>query len=146
MRLASASYRFIPALFFLLLVCRAQLAPPPVPEAPPAAPWTDWLGPVGYARIRARLRDQSALARKDSAVVEVEVQNVFLDRFNPHPGNPSQRGLLRYQLDKHPPVATAQTRRRFDHLGAGEHTITIAVIGDDKRPITPRVKLHLEVP
>ena len=86
------------------------------------------------------------LAREHSAYVEVEVQHVFLDAVNPADRSGYQRGLLRYQLDGGPPILTIQTRARFDHLSAGEHTVTVAVIGADAHLVTPKVKLSVEIP
>ncbi len=126
-------------------VCPAQVEPPPRPEAPPAAQWTYWQGGASQARIRARLRDESAFARQHRVEVEVEVRHVFL-ALNPTDRSGYQRGLLRYQLDSGPPILTTQTRQRFEHLSAGHHTITVAVVGADAHPLTPKVELRVEIP
>ena len=127
-------------------ICTAQLAPPPAPEVPPAADWTDWLGNPGSARLRARLRDVSQYAAQHTAAVEAEVENIWLNPPAAASSSGIQQGVLRYQLDHCPPVVTTDTRLRFEQLSAGVHTITVAVLGFDNRLVTPYARLRLKVP
>ena len=127
-------------------VCIAQIEPPPKPEVPPAADWTSWQGTHDSVQIRARLRDVSQYSARHTAVVEVEVQNIWLNP--PVQGSPggARQGILRYQLDRCPPVVTTDTRLRFDQLSPGQHTISIGVIGLDNRLLTPFAILHVKIP
>jgi hypothetical protein len=104
------------------------------------------MGPQASTRVRARLRDKDQNARDHIAVVEVEVLNVWLDtpQVVEQPG--IQVGVLRYQVDRCPPVVTTATRLQFHQLTPGDHTITVAVTGADDRQITPSAQLKLTVP
>lgn len=139
----------LPMLALLLLLVPAlamQLAPPPIPEVPPAPDWTEWLGNVGSPRMRARLRDVSEYAAQHAAAVEVEVQNIWLHSPIPASTSGVQQGVLRYQSDDCPPVITTDTRLRFGQLSSGKHTIKVTVLGFNDRQVTPSANLQLKVP
>jgi hypothetical protein len=110
-----------------------------------AQDWTFWQGPPGGTRIRARLRDKDANAKIHKAAVEVEVENIWLHAPSPFP-QPIEAGVLRYEVDHCPPILTTDTRLSFDQLSAGDHTITIVVVGAENQPITPSVKLEVTIP
>lgn len=131
---------------FPLYVCLIILSLGLFSKNSAAQDWTDWMGPQASTRVRARLRDEDQNARDHIAVVEVEVLNVWLDtpQVVEQPG--IEVGVLRYQVDRCPPVVTTATRLQFHQLKPGAHTITVAVIGADDRPITPPALLKLTVP
>jgi hypothetical protein len=146
MRFVRKTLQLIIAFALFLPLCLAQLEPPPSPQAPPSADWSNWLGPSGSGRIRARLRDESTFAAQHSAAVEVEVQNVYLSSVNLISRAGIVRGLLQYHVDNCPTVVTTDTRLRFDQLASGKHTITVAVIDFNSRLMTPQVILHAKIP
>ncbi len=108
--------------------------------------WSDWSGPKGAPRLRARLLDREANAKQHGVVVEVEVQNVFVH--HPDFANQSgvQDGILRYELDQCPAVLTTDTRITFQQLPSGAHQIVVGLLGTDNRALAPEVKLQVSVP
>lgn len=155
LHLTDCSTGHVPATFksriwlaFLLLpsIGRAQLEPPPTPEAPTAADWTAWQGTRGSAQIRARLRDKAQYAAQHIAAVEVEVQNVWLTLPAPVSSAGVVQAILRYQLDHCPPAVTTGTGLRFDQLSRGSHTITVVALGIDNRLLTPYATMHVKIP
>ncbi len=111
-----------------------------------AQDWTDWQGPSGGPRLRARLLDKEANAALGVAAVEVEVQNTFLDypQVSQQAGVPE--GVLQYQLDSCAPILTTDTRLRFQQLKHGTHTISVSLLGLDNRALAPRAQLELAIP
>jgi len=109
--------------------------------------WTDWLGPDSGPQLRARLKDKNQNAAQHIAAVEAEVRNVFLDNpANVVPQTGAIVGVLRYQVDQCAPVVTIETRLTFQQLAAGNHVITVALIGQDNRPLTPKANLQVTIP
>ena len=110
--------------------------------------WTDWVGPVGGSRLRARLVDEAHNSKAHAASVEVEVKNVWLH--TPGPSNVYGygvvAGVLRYQLDNDPPVVTSDPRLRFEQLPSGNHVITVVLLGADNRIITGPARLSAQIP
>lgn len=108
--------------------------------------WTDWSGPQGAARLRARVLDPEINARQHSAGVEVEVQNVFVH--HPEFANQSgmQDGILQFQADTCPVILTTDTRMTFQQLSSGTHAIVVRLLGLDNRPLAPEVKLQVRIP
>lgn len=141
---------FKPAIFLAVLLLasmgRAQIEPPPTPEAPTAADWSPWQGAPGAAQIRARLRDKAQYAAQHIVAVEVEVQNVWLTLPGPVSSAGIVRGILRYQLDDCPPAVTTETRLRFEQLSPGRHTITVVALGIDNRLLTPYATMQVKIP
>jgi len=108
--------------------------------------WTDWLGPQGFPRLRARLRDEPQNAEKHMASVEVEVQNIWLNLPDAVPIAEAPAGALEYEVDHCPPVLTADTRIRFQQLTPGSHLITVGLLGSDNQLLAPRAKLEVTIP
>lgn len=144
-RLESRNHTFIrPTLF---LIWMAVLVPVAALNAMAAGThWTDWLGPSGSPKLRANLKDEVPNAQAHVADVEVEVENVWLN----FPDNISQSGatvgILRYEIDRCPPVATTETRIRFEHLTPGNHVISVELLGSGNRQLAPAAKLEVRIP
>lgn len=130
--------RFAFGLAILVLVTSSRVAT--------AQDWTDWLGPAAGTRLRARLRDKEENARDHQASLEVEVQNAFLHTPNAIPQPGVAEGEIRYQLDRCPGVVTTDTRITFQKVPAGNHEITVELIGRDNRLLAPQAKLDFQVP
>lgn len=111
-----------------------------------AQDWTDWQGPTGGPRLRARLLDKEENAALKTAAVEVEVQNAFLDypEVSQQAGVPE--GVLQYQLDSCASIVTTDTRLRFQQLKHGLHTIGVSLLGLDNRALAPHAQLKFEIP
>jgi hypothetical protein len=108
--------------------------------------WSDWSGPKGAARLRARVLDQDLNAKQHAAVVEVEVQNVFLHHPDFVEQSGVQEGILKYELDQCPAILTTDTRMTFQQLPSGSHEIAVGLLGGDNRALAPKVKLQVSVP
>jgi hypothetical protein len=80
------------------------------------------------------------------AAVEVEVQDVWLNFPAANSRDGIQQGVLRYQLDRCPPILTTETRLRFAELPRGIHIITIAVLGSKGGIVTPSARLRVKIP
>lgn len=134
------------ALFWIgVPLATAQMEPPPTVEAPPTEGWTEWQGGEGLPRLRARLSDAAAAAAQHKATVEVEAENVFLH--SPVVSTAKLRqGLLRYQVDRCPPILTVDTNLQFGSLASGEHTIIVAIIGPKDEVIAPEARLQIRIP
>ena len=130
----------VPILTGLVLI-----SPAFVPMAA-ATHWTDWLGPNGSAKLRADLRDEAQNARNHVADVEVEVQNVWLSFPESIAPSGVQQGILRYRVDRCPPIVTVEPRIRFEQLSRGLHVITIGLLGTDNRLLTPQARLEVHIP
>lgn len=112
-----------------------------------ATDWTDWLGPDSGPQLRARLKDKDQNAAQHIAAVEAEVRNVFLDNpANVVPQTGAVVGVLRYQLDQCAPVVTIETQLTFQELAAGNHLITVTLIGLDNRALAPTANLQVTIP
>jgi hypothetical protein len=111
-----------------------------------AQDWSDWLGAHGNPQIRARLRDKDQNAKVHIAAVEVEVQNIWLHTMTEVSEADIPTGVLGYQLDQCPPLVSTDTRIKFEQLPAGNHSITVSLLGRDERLVAPRVKLQLTIP
>ena len=129
--------RFTCSLFFVCLLAEGLGL---------AQNWTMWQGPNAGVRIRARLRDQPENAQKHIVAIEVEVQNVWLHYPNPVSQAGVEVGVLQYQLDRCPPVLTTDTRLRFDQLTSGEHTVSLTLLAEDNRPLSPTIRLDVSIP
>jgi hypothetical protein len=109
--------------------------------------WTVWLGPSSGPQLRARLRDKDQNGAQHIAAVEAEVRNVFLDNpANVVPQTGAVVGVLRYQLDQCAPVVTTDTRLSFQQLAAGNHVITLTLVGLDNRALAPNANLQVTIP
>jgi len=117
-----------------------------LPAAAAGTHWTDWLGPSGSPKLRADLKNETQSAQNHVADVEVEVENVWLN----FPDNINQTGVttgvLRYQVDRCPPVVTTETRIQFEQLTRGNHLITVELLGRDNRQLAPAAKLEVRIP
>jgi len=131
------SGKYIRSVALVCLLCIFQTAGPG---------WTDWAGPVGGPRLRARLLDGTDNAKKRVAAVEVEAKNVWLHSPVPTSAYGVVTAVLQYRLDSNPPVVTSDTRLRFEQLPSGNHIITVALLGVDHRVISGPAKLSVHIP
>ncbi len=132
------------ALFLIWMAALVTLTSLPAGAA--ATHWTNWLGRNGSPQLRANLKDETENAEKHVADVEVEVENFWLN----FPDNTTQTGvtlgILRYEIDRCPPVVTMETRIRFEQLTPGNHAITVQLLGRDNRQLAPTAKLEVRIP
>jgi hypothetical protein len=108
--------------------------------------WTDWTGPVGGPRLRARLLDKEHNSKSRAASVEVEVKNIWLHNPAPTSEYGVVTGVLEYKVDNNPSVVTPDTRLRFEQLSPGNHTITVVTLGVGERPISGKARLVVDIP
>lgn len=111
-----------------------------------AQDWTVWEGAQQAPRLRAQLRDKDQNARNRVAAVEVQVRNVWLHYPNPVPQQGIRAAVLEYKLDNCAPILTTDTRLRFEGLSSGEHAITVTLVGEDNRTISPPARLQVAIP
>ncbi len=128
---------YIGSVALVCLLCIFQTAGPG---------WTDWAGPVGGPRLRARLLNESGNAKERVAAVEVEAQHVWLHPPVPPSAYGVVTAILQYRLDSEPPVVTSDTRLRFEQLPSGNHVITVALLGVDHHLISGPAKLSVHIP
>lgn len=85
-----------------------------------------WQGQKDHPMLRASLKDKEKNSENHIAEVEVETQNIALVN-----ANVSYRshdfGILEYQVDQGPVLATDDTQVMFRDLTPGKHIITIAL-------------------
>lgn len=111
-----------------------------------AQDWTDWIGPKGGPRLRARLLDKTQYAAQHEADVEVEVGNVWLTDPSSEELSTIPAAALEFRLDTDPPMVTTASRVRFVDLPSGKHSISVGLLGRDNRLLAPRATLELEIP
>lgn len=104
------------------------------PAVPPAA---------GHPpALSASLVDPEKKASKHEATVEVQVAGIQLvdpAKVNEQPAE--GQGHLHYQVDSGPIIATTAPKLSFHELSAGEHKITVHLVGNDHKPLGPQKTL-----
>jgi len=111
-----------------------------------AQDWTIWLGPERGPMIRAGIVDARVNAKKHMAAVEVQVRGIWLNYPDLFVEPGLRIGVLRYQIDNCPPIVTTETRLRFEDLPAGNHAITVSLLGLGDMLLAPEARLKITVP
>jgi hypothetical protein len=79
--------------------------------------------------------------------VEVQVAGIQLVDSAKVNERPAQgQGHLHYQVDNGPAVATATTKLSFHELSAGQHKITVMLVGNDHKPLGVQETLTVTIP
>jgi hypothetical protein len=105
-----------------------------------------WQGEQNHPMLRATFKNKDKNAEKHAAVVEVETQNIGLvaSDVSSYAGN--DMGLLEYQVDQAPVLATADTRVMFRDLTPGKHTITVSLVNTEYRELGAKAELEVDIP
>ena len=53
--------------------------------------------------------------------------------------------MLRYQLDRCPPVLTTDTRLQFSGLASGTHNLSVAIVGLGNAVLTSEARLRVKI-
>jgi len=104
-----------------------------------------WQGEQGHPMLRATLRAKDKNAQKHAALVEVETQNVGLVSLDVSYGG-SDVGLLEYQVDQGPVLATTDTEAMFRDLTPGKHTITVSLVTTEYKDLGAKAELEVDIP
>jgi hypothetical protein len=97
--------------------------------------------------LSAVLVDADGNARRKRAVVRVQTDAVMLTNPVSVQGVPANgQAHLQYRLDQNPVVNTTQTEMMFDQLSPGDHTIEVALAGNDDNPIGEHKTLKVHIP
>jgi len=97
--------------------------------------------------LAAKLIDAGKHAKEQAATVEVTVAGIQI--IDPAAVNeqPQQgQGHLHYQVDNGPLIATTTPKLSFHELSAGEHKITVRLVGNDHQPLGPQETLTVTIP
>jgi len=105
-----------------------------------------WQGEQNHPMLRATFKNKDNNAEKHAAVVEVETQNIGLVASDVSSYEGSDVGLLEYQVDQAPVLATADTRVMFRDLTTGRHTITVSLVNTEYKGLGAKAKLEVDVP
>jgi hypothetical protein len=102
--------------------------------APETLVSADLFNPLGKAQDHGDVID---VVVHGVALVDPDLQN---ERSAPH------QGRLHYELDHETIVETTATRLGFYHLSPGTHHITVALVGNDHKPIGAAKDLAVTIP
>ena len=105
-----------------------------------------WQGEQNHPMLRATLKNKDKNAEKHAAVVEVETQNIGLVTGDVSSYEGNDMGLLEYQVDQAPVLATADTRVMFRDLTPGKHTITVSLVNTEYRELGAKAELEVDIP
>lgn len=105
-----------------------------------------WQGEQNRPMLRATFRDKEKNAQKQTALVEVETQNIGLVNLDGSSYAGSDMGLLEYRVDQAPVLATADTRVMFRDLMPGKHTITVSLVNTEYKELGAKVVLEVDIP
>ena len=97
--------------------------------------------------MTAKLVDPEKKAAAGGATVEVTTSGVELT--DPAIANEKPvagQAHLHYQVDKGPVIATPTAKLSFHDLAPGSHTITVALVGNDHKPLGSQQTLTVNVP
>lgn len=104
-----------------------------------------WQGQKDNPMLRASLKDKEKNSQNHVAEVEVETQNIALVN-----ASVSYRshdfGILEYQVDQGPVLATDDTHVIFRDLAPGKHIITISLASADYKELRAKTQLEVDVP
>jgi hypothetical protein len=104
-----------------------------------------WQGEQDHPMLRATLRDKDKNAQKHAAQVEVETRNFGLVNLGVSYGG-SDVGLLEYQVDQGPVLATTDTEAMFRDLTPGKHTITVSLVNTEYKDLGAKAELEVDIP
>jgi hypothetical protein len=96
--------------------------------------------------LSAKLVDAEKHAKEQAASVEVTVAGIQL--IDPAAVNEQPKegqGHLHYQVDHGPLIATTAPKLSFHELSAGEHKITVKLVGNDHQPLGPQETLTVSI-
>jgi hypothetical protein len=97
--------------------------------------------------LSATLVDPEKKAPKHEATVAVQVAGVqLLDPAKVNEQPAEGQGHLHYQLDSGPIIATTAPKLSFHDLSAGEHKITVMLVGNDHKPLGPQEIITVTIP
>jgi hypothetical protein len=105
-----------------------------------------WQGQTGHPMLRATLKDKEKNLEKHVAEVEVETRNIALVNLGNTSYSGSDLGILEYQIDQGPVLATADTLVMFRDLSTGKHIITISLVGNDYKELGAKTELEVDIP
>jgi hypothetical protein len=105
-----------------------------------------WQGEQNHPMLRATFKNKDKNVEKHAAVVEVETQNIGLVTSDVSSYEGNDMGLLEYQVDQAPVLATADTRVMFRGLTSGKHTITVSLVNTQYKELGAEAKLEVDVP
>ena len=105
-----------------------------------------WQGKKDHPMLRATLKNKDKNAKEHAAAVEVETQNIGLVNPDILSYAGSAEGLLEYQVDQGPVLATSDMRIRFRDLTPGKHTITVALASTDYKDLGAKAELEVDIP
>jgi hypothetical protein len=97
--------------------------------------------------LSAKLVDAEKKAQKHEATVEVQVAGVQMvdpAKVNEQPAE--GQGHLHYQVDNGPIIATTAAKLSFHELSAGQHKITVELVGNDHQPLGAQEILTVTIP
>lgn len=97
--------------------------------------------------LSAKLVDAEKHAKEQAASVEVTVVGIQITDPAAVNEQPKEgQGHLHYQLDQGPLIATTAPKLSFHELSAGEHKITVKLVGNDHQPLGPQETLTITIP
>ena len=105
-----------------------------------------WQGQKGHPMLRATLKNKEKNSEQHAAEVEVETQNIALVNLgiSSYPAN--DLGVLEYQVDQGPVLATPDTLVMFRSLTPGKHVITISLVSTNYKELDAKAELEVDIP
>jgi hypothetical protein len=96
--------------------------------------------------LSAKLVDAEKHAKEQAASVEVTVAGIqIIDPAAVNEQPKEGQGHFHYQLDSGPLIATTAPKLSFHELSAGEHKITVRLVGNDHQPLGPQETLTVSI-
>ncbi|MGA7929060.1 MAG: hypothetical protein WCA20_24055 [Candidatus Sulfotelmatobacter sp.] len=105
-----------------------------------------WQGEKDHPMLLATLKNKDKNAKERTAVVEVETQNIGLVTSDVSSYEGDDMGLLEYQVDQAPVLATADMRVMFRDLTPGKHTITVSLVNTEYKDLGAKAELEIDIP
>jgi hypothetical protein len=105
-----------------------------------------WQGQKGRPMLRASLKNKEKNSEQHAAEVEVETQNIALVNLGIPSYAANDLGVLEYQVDHGPVLATADSLVMFRNLTPGKHIITISLVSTNYKELGARSELEVDIP
>jgi hypothetical protein len=105
-----------------------------------------WQGQKVHPMLRASLKNKEKNSEKHAAEVEVETQSIALVNLGISSYAANDLGVLEYQVDQGPVLATADTLVMFRDLTPGKHVITISLVNTDYKELGAKAELEVDIP
>jgi hypothetical protein len=105
-----------------------------------------WQGQEGHPMLRASLKNKEKNSKQNAAEVEVETQNIALVNLDIPSYGANDLGVLEYQVDQGPVLATADTLVMFRNLAAGKHVITVSLVSTNYKELGAKCELEVDIP